>query len=262
MIDYFNTVFEQTGLQLLYFFGPVLLLALIMQLLVSSVEQVSYNIMGRKIYLFCFAWLGVSVHELGHALFCLIFRHKIEEIKLFSPDSETGSLGYVRHSYNKSSMYQRIGNFFIGIGPILLGSLVIFFSAKLLLNSQIQTATSSQAIGLIELLSSSFFGAWDYFTSLFVLESLTRWQTYLFFYISFSVGSHITLSRADIKGAFSGFISLVLVVFIVNLISINFYNLGGSLYQSVTPAYHFFYGIMFFVLLINLLFRAILALFQ
>ncbi len=263
MVDYIITVLEQTGLQLLFFFGPALFLAFIMQLLVSAVERSSYNLMGRRVYLFFFAWLGVSIHELGHALFCLIFRHKIIEIKLFSPDAETGTLGYVRHSYNPGSIYQRIGNFFIGIGPILLGSLVIFLSAKWLLLSSIEiTTTSTQELGVVELLTSAFLGALDYFKSLFVFESLRRWQTYLFFYISFSVGSHITLSPADIKGAFVGFVSLVLLVLVVNLISIGFINLGGTLYLLLTPVYHLFYGIMIFVLFVNLLFRAILAIFD
>src|SRR4030042_644737 len=37
------------------------------------------------------AWLGTPVHELGHALFCIIFGHKIEDIQFFKPDKDTGT---------------------------------------------------------------------------------------------------------------------------------------------------------------------------
>lgn len=44
--------------------------------------------------------IGIPIHELGHAYFCLIFGHKIKNIKLFSFSSFEYSLGYVNHSYN------------------------------------------------------------------------------------------------------------------------------------------------------------------
>ena len=36
-------------------------------------------------------------------------------------------MGFVEHQYNRNSMYQQVGNFFIGIGPILsgVGSLIL-----------------------------------------------------------------------------------------------------------------------------------------
>ena len=42
-----------------------------------------------------------------------------EEIRLFQPDLETGVLGYVNHSYNKRNMYKVLGNYFIGVAPIV-----------------------------------------------------------------------------------------------------------------------------------------------
>ena len=54
-------------------------------------------------------------------------------MKLFDPDPETGTLGYVQHTYESSSLYQMAGNFFIGIGPILLGSALIYLFLYLLL---------------------------------------------------------------------------------------------------------------------------------
>ena len=67
------------------------------------------------------AWIGVPIHELGHAIMCVLFRHKIVATQFFPTDTSQGALGYVQHQYNHKSVYQRIGNFFIGIGPIISG---------------------------------------------------------------------------------------------------------------------------------------------
>jgi len=257
-VNYFLRVLEQTGVQLLLFMGPALALAILMQLTTQSVEKSAYAIWGSKLYLAIFGWFGVIIHELGHALFCLIFMHKIDDIKLFSPDQSQGTLGYVKHSYNRANFYQRCGNFFIGIGPILLGSLVIFVSAKLLMGSISMFRPEVQSIDPIDSLMIAFRSAFDYLTSLLNVDALTRWQTYLFVYISFSVGSNITLSRADIKGAMSGLISLISVIFLVNLATLNFANLGNNLYISLSPYYHLFYAMMIFVILINICFKLVL----
>ena len=49
--------------------GPGLLFAFMMNYLGGFVQKRSYSLMGRKIYLGLFGWLGTMVHELGHAVF-------------------------------------------------------------------------------------------------------------------------------------------------------------------------------------------------
>lgn len=77
--------------------------------------------------------IGTPVHEGAHALACLLFGHRIVEVRLFSLDPDDGVLGYVRHSYNPKSFYQRLGNFFIGTAPIVVISLLLAFVAYLVL---------------------------------------------------------------------------------------------------------------------------------
>ena len=72
------------------------------------------------------AWLGTPIHELGHALFCVIFRHRITKIEFFKPDPVSGTLGYVEHKWNRHNLWQVLGNFFIGVGPVILGCAVLF----------------------------------------------------------------------------------------------------------------------------------------
>ena len=122
---YLLDALKYSALILLYGVVPWLLLALVMQFISNSLRRSLANIFGVSLYILLTA-PGVAVHELGHALFCIIFRHKIEDMKLFSPE-EDGTLGYVSHTYNTKSIYQRIGNFFIGTGPF---SITQTFCAK------------------------------------------------------------------------------------------------------------------------------------
>ena len=57
--------------------GPGILFALLMNYLAGYVQKNSYSLMGRKIYLGLFGWFGTMVHELGHAIFCVLFRHRM-----------------------------------------------------------------------------------------------------------------------------------------------------------------------------------------
>jgi hypothetical protein len=50
--------------------------------------------------------VGVTFHELAHLLTAVIFRHKINNVKLFRPvqGKADGVLGYVDHSWNNRSL--------------------------------------------------------------------------------------------------------------------------------------------------------------
>jgi hypothetical protein len=47
--------------------------------------------------------------------------------------------------------------------------------------------------------------------------NFSEWQFWLFIYLSMSIASHMELSPPDLKGALSGFITLVVFVFLLNL---------------------------------------------
>ncbi len=79
-------------------------------------------------------FLGIIIHELSHLLVALIFRHKITNFKLWQIGDD-GVLGYVNHTYNTHSFYQRLGNVFIGLAPMLVLSLIFFFLTKLTYDS-------------------------------------------------------------------------------------------------------------------------------
>lgn len=205
-------------LGVLFFFGILLFL-------LSRLARWAFvHIGGRNLDVYFTGWLGTPVHELGHAFFCLIFAHKITAISLLEPSDDDGALGYVYHSWNKKSIYQNIGNFFIGAGPVIFGSLVLFSAMYFLLPN------SQQAINVIlgydtsklsaSNLHASINDIWLYTLSLlkvmFSPSNFSAYKFWIFLYISLCISSHMGLSLPDLKGMWMGFIFILLISFIVN----------------------------------------------
>lgn len=160
--------------------------------------------------------IGTPVHECSHALFCLIFGHKITEIKLFQINSADGTLGYVNHSYNPKNVYQKIGNFFIGIAPIIVISALLYLLAWLLMPNFIADISGGMQvndfIGNIGKVFTDLFGV----IKTFFLYCL-NWQWWVFVVVGAFLALHMTLSKEDVKGALSGVILLLAVVLIVDV---------------------------------------------
>jgi hypothetical protein len=160
----------------------------------------------------------------------------------------------VNHSYNPKSLYQSVGNFFIGIGPIILGATLIFIATKLLL--PVSGSVAATPLGVD---GSSLRQAWSVFVNIFRLSNLSEWTFYLFLYVTLSVGASINLSGADLKGAAKGFVAIVLLLFIVNLTTL---WLGGNMFESIQSFCGTFmvtfYGVMIFAVLLNALFACLI----
>ncbi|HFK2002963.1 TPA: hypothetical protein ACGW3W_002258 [Pseudomonas aeruginosa] len=65
--------------------------------------------------------VGVPVHELAHAIACVVFGLRITGMALYAPDPVTGSLGYVHFRYHPTSPRQVLGLLIQGVAPMLLG---------------------------------------------------------------------------------------------------------------------------------------------
>lgn len=268
ILNYIWQVILGTFTQLFMLLGPLLLLAFIMHFVAKKNETLSYKVMGPKVYLYGFGWLGTAVHELGHALFAIIFGHKITAIDLFNIKAKDGKLGYVNHSYNRKSHYQRIGNFFIGIGPILLGSILLYLFSWLFfgfgyskiepyefLTEDIFTWSN---LGII--LTTTWHNVWNYFEIVFTGDRSSFFKILIFIYLLYSIGSSITLSRADILGSVDGFIYFVVFLFTFNLLSSWIGDFMLWLIIDSLVLFSGFYFIIILSILINLIFIGILSL--
>jgi hypothetical protein len=172
------------------------------------------------------AWLGTPVHELSHVLFCLIFFHRVEEVRFFEPDPVVGTLGYVRHTWNRRNPWAVLGNFFIGVGPVLVGGGLLFGLFYWLVPGSHEAWRSIREAG-----AAGDFTTWQTYLgvfrdssltlarTLFTLSNLATWRFWVFLYLAVCVAANVRLSPADARGALSGLGCLVLPFFLANLVA-------------------------------------------
>ncbi len=170
------------------------------------------------------AWLGTPVHELGHALACVVFRHEITELELFRPDPASGTLGHVSHRWNTSSLYQNIGNLFIGIAPLLAGSLALYVLLRLLVPNGVdvlaevtsrawQLGRGAPVLSQLAAAGEAGLGA---LTRLLTPANLRAWQFWVFLYAALCIASHIAPSPSDLRSVGKGLAVLVALLLIAN----------------------------------------------
>ncbi len=261
--QYLLDVLVRTLLQLLLLAGPPLLLGLAMHALAGFVESRTVALVGRRVYLALFGWLGTAVHETGHAMFCPLFGHRVTAFRPFSPDPRTGVLGYVEHEWNRRSVWGHLGNFFIGVGPVILGTLLLYIASLVLLGTdalgrvpQVSVGEGSQAsfATVWSLVASTLGNVMAALAGVFRLDNLGRWQFWVFLYLAFAIGTAIRLSPADLKGAASGFLVVVAALLLFNLVTAWIANLADPLLRVLAPISGVFLGVMAFSLTFSLVF--------
>lgn len=213
MKDILITIITHVGIQLLACVGIFFVFGFILSKIQSVINTQYQRAFGWKGILWT-AWIGTPVHELSHALIAWLFHHKIHHISLFQPNEETGGLGHVEHSYEKYSLWQQIGNFFIGAapmiaGPIVLTALLYTFipHARETFLPLTETTPDIRSIGM------GFFAS---VTSLFTFVNLHVWQFWVFLYLSFCVSCHMAPSSADLRGMYRGFAWVIILLILVN----------------------------------------------
>lgn len=200
-------------LQIVFTVGIILLFGL----LIALCNRKFYKNFGKYGRAVCYitGFIGTPVHELSHAAMCIIFGHRIRAIKLFSISPSDGTLGYVSHSYNRRNIYQSIGNFFIGVAPIIVISAILYGLACWLLPD---FAAGLETFSYTEYNqpANSLANMWRVTANFFASSASWQWWVFLLFGIFLAL--HMTLSPADIRGAKSGIIFLLAILFISDLI--------------------------------------------
>lgn len=132
-----------------------------------------------------------------------------------------------------------IGNFFIGVGPVVLGCAVLFGLFYFLIPDSgsvwntIITNVSNIEKGspLASYLTVFRDSALSIIQLIFTWSNLALWQFWVFLYLSICVASNVRLSWLDIKGSLSGLGCVILPFLILNLILL----LTGRTTDSVFP---------------------------
>lgn len=224
MIQQLSQTLLSIAIQLGYLVGVFIVVGFLLGFLEKHSNRYLTKSFGRKGVL-ATAWIGTPIHELGHAIMCIIFRHKIIEIKLLQFNDPNGVLGYVHHSYNPNNLYQRIGIFFIGIAPVFSGIIALIVSMYFLVpdtyavfKTYLDTEVKAGQIDL-ETIQNMLIACFSLWKSLFSLSHLMSPSFWFFLLLAISISSHIALSRADMKQSFSGFIVIFLILLVFNTIS-------------------------------------------
>lgn len=207
--------------------------------LISLLRRGFCSVMGRAGpgILLATGIIGTPVHELSHALMCVLFGHQITDIKLYNPKSQDGALGYVSHTYNKKNIYHQIGNFFIGVAPVLLGGGAVVLLLALLLPDAFEVISydieilSDAELGLLPI-SDFFLFLWSSASEIFSEQSLSSWQGWIFIILALMIATHMEMSGSDIKSGLRGF-AFLLVIFLL---------LDGAIYLISPDAFFIMTG--------------------
>lgn len=175
-----------------------------------------YLVGGRATFvLYASSVIGTPVHELGHALMCIPFAHRITDIKLLLPPSRRSrTLGYVEHSHNRKNPWAVFGNLFISFGPIFSGLAVTILALYLCFPVQWSTYLESSRQLVASGGSTSEVVAMI-FSLLFSLPEgfgQDAFRATIGIIIILSVAQHITLSFADLRGCASALLMYTAVV--------------------------------------------------
>ena len=167
-------------------------------------------------------YIGTPIHEYSHALMCLLFGHTVKKVSLFGDSKRSKTLGYVEHTYYRKNLYQQMGNFFIGISPILAGGGVILLLVRLLTPQMffaMKTETAEIRAAFIRgfdggAMASLFGGIGSMLGSFFALDNFLNWRWWICMLLSFSIAIHMEVSRSDIVSGLRGFgvISVMLLI--------------------------------------------------
>lgn len=224
-----KSIIVQTFTQFGWFVGVPVVFGLLLFYLARMSQSNYIRTVGPQFNMYFTGWIGTPVHEFGHWIFCLIFRHKIKEVCFFKPDKQNGILGYVNHSYDSKSIYQNVGNFFIGMGPIFVGTSVLAALSYFLLPNAASLANEFDdfvsgwpievSYGWKVALKSTLENTMHISKVLFQDLDLLSIQVWIFAFISICVSSHMALSISDIKTAWMGMLAVIALLMLLNVSS-------------------------------------------
>ncbi|MFR0583130.1 hypothetical protein ACLUX0_02315 [Limosilactobacillus mucosae] len=190
--------------------------------------------------------IGVIIHELSHLLMALLFGHQIVSFRLLHIPNPSNpgdnALGYVNHAWNEHSFYQRVGNVFIGIAPVVGCTLAI--------------------IGLTQWLVPGIFELWQAVIAQTEIPQIQLTAGCLILWLiliaNIAIGG-FDLSSADLENSATG-LMMLLAVFLITALILSQFTTGPLVAQILQNWLAPFYWSMIFALLINLLMLGILSL--
>ncbi|MGV8077111.1 MAG: hypothetical protein ACP5N0_07440 [Methanosarcina sp.] len=217
------SVFRLSLFETLCVTGSLILTGMMLGIIENRANFYVQSVFGWKGVMLT-AWVGTPVHEIGHLLMCYLFRHQVSEFKLFDRKSTGGVLGYVNHAWNPKSLYQRIGNFFIGMGPIFSGTAALVLGMYLFLPNSFATFANYMTLDPGQpnqyILKKILTLTAQLFKSIFSAQNVSSAGFWLYFALAIGISSHIALSKEDLRGAGRGLVTIFTFILMVNVVAL------------------------------------------
>ncbi|MBU7446717.1 MULTISPECIES: hypothetical protein [Lactiplantibacillus] len=228
-----ENLFKNNGLALLILIGVPGVFAWLLTLVNRQTKANLVNHYGINSQVYC-VFLGIIIHELSHLIVALIFRHGIHSVRLLKlprlhqvdDSDEAMALGYVNHTWNRHSLYQVIGNLFIGVAPIF--------------------GCTAALLGLDRLLAPGLFRAvflladtpeqpqWAASLHALTTTPVSWWQALLLLFLTLTIViGGFDLSPADYQNSAIGLYSTVGLIIVITSI-LTLIGITGWLHQLVT----------------------------
>lgn len=227
-MKFISELLIKTSMETLYLTGTIILVGLLLGILRTYSIKNFQRSFGSKAVMIT-GVIGVPIHELSHAISALLFGHRIAKVKLLQKPDVNGAMGYVEHGYNQHSIYQQVGNFFIGIAPIFGGIISITalmrfmipqaynrFISMLVKSLEITSLDKTTVEGII----NPYIGL---VKSIFSFKNFENPYFFIFLFLAICISSHISLSSADMRGASRGLGVIFIILLILNTFGLSKY---------------------------------------
>lgn len=210
-----------TVMEFVAFGGIFLLFGFLLYWLEKRTFSVLSNVFGFKAVVYTTGWVGTTAHELGHIAMCMAFGHRVTEVSLFSPDLESGVMGYVKHAYDPENLYHQTGRLFIGIAPLLTGgALLIGMMFLFFPDYNVDAYNHTTDYGTIDFLKALGIPIWDTISVIFAPHNFITWEFWVFLYFAICVSSHLAPSSTDMEGFWEGIVMIFFLLLPINGIAV------------------------------------------
>ena len=249
--SYLTDVTCRLGWQLFQLLGIACLLAFLLQWSGNRLRSCGFSFMGK--WYWYFVAPGVACHEAGHAIGCLVTGTRLVKMVPFKPE-EDGTLGFVAHE-RRSGVLGGWANFLIATGPLWLGGLAIamlsvLFAGDIPIASYGAYFAADAIPGVAGYVCGLAEAVVDAFLLLLDADSL-GWRFILWLYLSFCIASEIGLSKVDALHMKQGFLHLLLLLALLNLVPFIGCGVTKCIY-CILPYIFILHAMMLFSLAINL----------
>ncbi|TPR16747.1 hypothetical protein [Apilactobacillus timberlakei] len=183
--------------------GVMLLVPYLLSWLIAKISKRNVNCINRLIENGSrkIGFLGIIIHELSHLIAAILFHQKILDAKLFTFSkkhiNENGKRvnGYV--DTLSISFYQKMGNYFLGIAPVIFSFLIIGLSFHFMIGHPLENNLLHSSISWSEYLDNLQSSLFNIFR---LLLTNINFKTILFILLFITISIHgFNLSESDFK---------------------------------------------------------------